>query len=44
MKVVIRPSTYDDFEDIVRIFSESSYDKREKEIRNAINANKRIKL
>lgn len=44
MKVVIRPSTYDDFEDIVRIFSESHYDKREKEIRNAINANKRGKI
>lgn len=44
MKVVIRPSTYDDFEDIVRIFSESHYDKREKEIRNALNANKRGKI
>jgi hypothetical protein len=44
MKVVIRPSTYEDFEDIVRIFSESHYDKREKEIRNALNANKRGKI
>lgn len=44
MKVVIRPSVPDDLEDIVRIFSQSHYEKREKEIRNAINANKRGKI
>ncbi|MBU7044194.1 MAG: hypothetical protein HXS47_11430 [Theionarchaea archaeon] len=44
MKVVIRPSTREDFEDIVTIFAESRYDKREKEIRNAINANVRGKI
>lgn len=44
MNVVIRPSTRDDLDDIVRIFSESKYDKREKEIRNAVNANKRGKI
>lgn len=44
MKVVIRPSTREDFEDIVHIFEESRYDKREKEIRNAINANVRGKI
>lgn len=44
MKVVIRPSIREDFEDIVHIFEESRYDKREKEIRNAINANIRGKI
>ncbi|MBU6997747.1 MAG: hypothetical protein HXS41_02040 [Theionarchaea archaeon] len=44
MKIVIRPSIPDDLVDIVRIFSQSSYDKREKEIRNAVNANKRGKI
>lgn len=44
MRVIIRPSTPEDFDDIVRIFSESKYDKREKEIKDAINANKRGKI
>lgn len=44
MRVVIRPSTHDDISDIVQIFSKSNYDKREKEIRNAVNANKRGKI
>mgnify|MGYP001054288831 CR=1 FL=1 len=44
MQVVIKPSTYSDFDDILRIFSESRYEKREKEIRNALNANKRGKI
>lgn len=44
MNVVIRPSTRDDFEDIVRIFSQSNYDKREKEIKNALNRNHRGKI
>jgi hypothetical protein len=44
MKVVIRPSIPEDLEDIIHIFAEARYDKRKKEIKNAINANVRGKI